>query len=316
MSRVTPASDLILLEEGPVQVVVDPGQGCDLLSIRYGAAELLWSAPGKPHAEAIREGRAAAISADPVTGFMERNRGGWNTLCPNAGPARTVHGARLDFHGEAIRATWAVREHTMARLRVELEMFSLPLRIEREILVSGASVTLHDRIENLCDQDLRFDYQTHPTFGGDFLAGGCEFDSSATTFTVDPESDWLPDPAGSEHAWPVLASGHDLRCVPKAPEPRAMFGWLSNFDGVPWATLTSAALGISATLTWDAAVQPHAWFWQELNYSPDFPWYRRARAFAVEPSSTVTSGPGRAETMVLGPNDAVEVPVSLALAGR
>lgn len=90
------------------------------------------------------------------------------------------------------------------------------------------------------------------------------------------------------------------------------FGWLSGFDE-PWAAITNHDLGLTVRMAWDGTHQPYAWFWQELNWMPGFPWYRRARAFAIEPSTTVTSGSSRRSVLVVQPRDSVRIPLSLTV---
>lgn len=304
-----PRSSLVTLTDAVVEIVVDPEHGADVLALRHVASgiDVLFSTPWRDHADQVVAGIAAPTSSDPVGAYLERYRGGWNTLCPNAGAPRSVHGAPQRFHGEAVNARWEVLARTGQSLRLRLELFSVPVVIERDIDVDNGSVAILDRVCNLSDVPLEIDYVSHPAFGGAFLDGVVSVDTNARAYTADPETDGASIPAGMTVSW----TDAGLAALPA--DPQLAFGWLSEFDGRPWAAITNHDLGLSVRIAWDSSHLPFAWFWQELSWSDGFPWYRRARAFAIEPSSTVTSGPGRAKTLALAPHEALTLPITIAI---
>jgi hypothetical protein len=309
---------LIELANSDLAVLVDPGRGADVVSLvdRHTGADLLFSSPWRARADAVRAGQRPA-TFDPVAGWLEQYRGGWQTLCPSAGDPRTVHGAPVAFHGEASVVPWVVDEVTATTLSLHVELFLVPVLIRRTIALEGRGFQQVDTLSNLSDTTLEFDYSSHPAFGNAFLDGGCRIETGARRFTADPSSASILPP-GSEHSWPwaVTESGRriDLREVPAPGCPRSLFGWLDDFSG-SWASVTSRQHGVGARLEWDGAHLPHAWLWQELNGIQEFPWYGRARAVAIEPSSTQTSGPARRSALRLEGASALDIPITLTLEG-
>lgn len=309
---------MVVLTDDVLEAVIDPGQGCDFVSIRHlrTGTEVLFSTPWREHADAVREGRAAQVSYDPVGGYIERYRGGWNTLFPSAGPPKTVHGAPLGFHGESVLATWQVLETAPRELRLRHTLVSVPVTIERQIRLEGGSIRITDDLVNTSTVDLEVDLVSHPAFGGAFLDGRCTVATNAGRFHVDPETEGGVGAAGSVHTWPIVSTADgstDLTDVPASGESRMAFGWLSEFAGAPWAAIANHDLGFEVRIDWDATHQPYAWFWQELNWGTGYPWHRRARAFAIEPSSTPTSGPDRRSVLVLRAGTTTSIPVNLTL---
>jgi hypothetical protein len=70
--------------------------------------------------------------------------------------------------------------------------------------------------------------------------------------------------------------------------------YLQEFkDGWAGLTLTDGAIGIA--LSWDAALYPTCWLWQELDASTSPPWFGRARVIGIEPC---TSWPGHGLTTI------------------
>jgi hypothetical protein len=300
-------------------LVVDAGRGADILSLtdQRTGVDVFFSTPWRHHADRLRRGLARPSTYDPVAGWMEQYRGGLNTLCPNGGAPRLVAGAPVGFHGEAASARWQVLDRQPDAVSLSATLFSVPIAIDRELQVTGPSVVIEDVLTNQSDVPLEIDYVYHPAFGGEFLDGRCVVDTGARRYTADPSTEGSFVAPGTEHAWPWAIPDQggriDLRDVPPPTESRMAFGWLSDFDG-SWASITNTDLGLSVRLEWDGTHMPYAWFWQELNWTEGFPWHRRARAFAIEPSSTQTGGPARRSVLVLGPEESVRIPLTITLA--
>ncbi len=293
---------MIELQTDSLAVQVDPDYGADVLSLRAlpDGRELLWSSPWRTRAESIIAGSPGA-APDSVSATLERYRGGWQTLCPNAGAPRTVHGAPVGFHGEVARSAWTVSAASEPAATLTLDLVSVPVRIEREVQVSGSRVSVADRLLNLSDQDLEFDYCQHPAFGGALLDGEAVITTGARRFVSDPETEGVLPP-GQASTWPlattVTSEALDLSRVPGPGVRQMVFGWLEDFDE-HWYAITNPAQGLGVRVEWDGTQLPYAWFWQELNESTDYPWFRRARVQAIEPASTQTSGPTRRSALRL-----------------
>lgn len=293
--------DLVTLANDDLEVVVDPGRGSDILTLRHvgTGVDVMFSTPWRERADQIRSGAAATTTYGDVAPFLEQYRGGSNTLCPNAGPPRVVHGAPIGFHGEAAAARWEVISNDATQLQLRVALYTVPVVIERHISLVGSELRVEDQVTNDSDVELEIDYVAHPAYGGAFLEDACTVDTNARSFTADP---------GTADG---LKSLVDLREVPAPGTPQMAFGWLSDFDGDPWAAITNQDLGLTIKVSWDSTHQPYAWFWQELNWTEGFPWHRRARALAIEPSSTITSGPDRKSVLTLAPRQSVRIPLTL-----
>jgi hypothetical protein len=309
----------IQLETEAIRAEIDPGRGCDILSLvdaRTGI-DVLFQTPWRLRADALRAGQAPSTT-DPTAAWLEHYRGGWQTLCPVAGDPRRVHGAPVGFHGEASIVPWSVDDVSSTSARLHVALFSVPVRIDRAVELSGATITITDTLSNHSDVTVELDYSHHPAFGGAFLDGPCVIETGATRFASDPER-VTALAAGEAFTWPnaVDASGGvvDLSAVPGPESHRELFGWLDGFTQ-SFASIVNPALGLGVRLDWDGELLPYAWLWQELNETASFPWYRRARALAIEPASVPTSGPDRTSTLRLEPRGSVRIPLSITIEDR
>jgi hypothetical protein len=306
---------VIELRTDSLAVQVDPDYGGDVLSMRtLDGRELLWSSPWRARAEGVIAGSPGA-APDSVSSTLERYRGGWQTLCPNAGAPRTVHGAPVGFHGEVARSAWTVTDSSEQTAALRLDLISVPVRIEREVRVVGSRLSVADHLLNLSDQDLEFDYCQHPAFGGALLDGACVITTGARRFVSDPETGGILPP-GRASNWPLAATrtgeALDLSHLPGPGVRQMVFGWLEDFDE-HWYAITNPEHGLPVRVEWDGAQLPYAWFWQELNYSTDYPWFRRARVQAIEPASTQTSGRPRRSVLRLAANAGTTLTMSLTV---
>ena len=234
---------------------------------------------------------------------MERYRGGWQIICPVAGPPRVIYGAPVGFHGESSISTWKVNNLESASARMQLDFFSLPIRIEREVSVDGNVIEITDVITNLSNLELEFDYSSHPAFGGALLEGAVSIETSAQKFHLDDEAVSPHGASGSTHEWPLIKGENgkvlDLSLLPSPPTPLGVFGWLSDFGDKKWYRVKNVDTNIAFEMEWESEYLDFAWFWLEFNNKEGSPWFRNVRTFAIEPSSTQTSGKNRKSILQL-----------------
>jgi hypothetical protein len=242
---------------------------------------------------------------------MEHYRGGWQLITPNAGDPRKIHGAAVGFHGEAAISQWTIVESTPESVRISLDLISIPVRIERVISLANNEISITDQITNLSGVDLEFDYSSHPAFGGALLDGEVSIETSATKFTLDEESESAHGASGSTHQWPLIKSENgktlDVSKLPTHGSNLWVFGWLSEFDGPKWYRISNKEKNLSFEMRWESEYLDFAWFWLEFNSSQGFPWFGRVRTFAIEPSSTQTSGKNRKSILNLTPHQSTEI---------
>ena len=303
----------ITLKSGDLELVLDPGFGGDILSIKTmpNNQELLLRTPWADRAADVIAGRQTPFSLDPVAHWMEHYRGGWQLITPNAGDPRKIHGAAVGFHGEAAISQWTIVESTPESVRISLDLISIPVRIERVISLEKNEISITDQITNLSGVDLEFDYSSHPAFGGALLDGEVSIETSATKFTLDEESESAHGASGSTHQWPLIKSENgktlDVSKLPTHESNLWVFGWLSEFDGPQWYRISNKEKNLSFEMRWESEFLDFAWFWLEFNSSQGFPWFGRVRTFAIEPSSTQTSGKNRKSILNLTPHQSTEI---------
>ena len=303
----------VTLRSYELALVLDPSFGADILSIKTVKSdqELLLKTPWADRAEEVISGQQTPFSLDPVAHWMEHYRGGWQLICPNAGPPRDIHGAAVGFHGEASISVWKIIEIKPESIRIQLDLVSVPIRIERMISLAGNEISIIDVITNLSDLDLEFDYSSHPAFGGSLLDGEVLIETNAKKFTLDEESESPHGSSGSSHQWPLIKGENgrtlDLSLVQPNGTDLGVFGWLSEFDGPKWYRISNKEKNLSFEMHWESEYLEFAWFWLEFNNLQGFPWFGRVRTFAIEPSSTQTSGKLRKSILALKPHQVTEI---------
>lgn len=298
----------IRLQSSELELVIDATYGADILSIKESKKnqEFLLQTPWADRAEAVIAQEQRGLFLDPVAHWMERYRGGWQMISPVAGPPRTIHGAPVGFHGEAAISSWEVKNLAKNKVSLQLDFFTLPVRVEREIFVDRNQIHITDVISNVSDLELEFDYSSHPAFGDSLLEGEVTIETSAQKFHLDEENQSPHGSSGSEHEWPLIKGENgrilDLSLLPSPPQPLGVFGWLSHFGDRKWYRVKNIEKNIAFEMEWESEFLEFAWFWLEFNNSKGFPWFGKVRTFAIEPSSTQTSGKNRKSILQLQGN--------------
>lgn len=272
-------TDPLTLTTPQAAVVVLPGKGADIVSFvdRASGVDVLFRAPW-----ADRAGHAPVF--DSQAAWLSRYQGGWQVLCPNAGPERRQHGTVWGFHGEAALVPWQVTEYSSRRAQLDVELFCAPLRLARELNLEDRTLRLTETVTNLSTVDVEVMWVHHPAFGPPLVQPGCRLRTGARTLISDRDSPGTVLRPDRVYPWPPADATVDL--LPVEGEAREVFGCLTDFtDG--WFALENERLGIGVHMRWETDTFPHAWLWQELHASAGFPWYRRGYVVAVEPANTI-----------------------------
>lgn len=275
---------LVTLRSEALAVAVTPGKGGDIASIRHlpTGREVLWQSPWD-----ARPAGVALPGSDPVEAWLQAYDGGWQLLVPNGGDACVHQGVRHTFHGEAALAPWRWSVAGEA-LELALAFYTLPLAMTRRLTLDGDLLIIEESLLNDGATPVELVWGHHPGFGGDLLAGPARLTCGARRVIVDDRVDERGNAleSGGSFDWPQVRDHRgrplDLR------EPllgRHGLAYLQDFaEG--WAGLTRLDGAIGVALSWDAALFPTAWLWQELGASRSAPWFGRARVIGIEPCTS------------------------------
>lgn len=296
-TTIGPGFRAINLENESLFVCVLPDKGADIYQLTFKPKDIdvLWKSPWG--LRCLDAGFATATNSHVA--WTENYEGGWQEIFPSGGDACQYKGVELNFHGEASAMGWEaeITQYSGDSVEVSLavRLARSPLRLERTMRISsGAAVLhLHERIINEGGEPTDYMWGHHPAFGAPFLDASCRIDTNARTIRADEGSDAPGNPLtpGGRFSWPIGKKDGietDMSKVPSSNEKRAAMAYLGNFDGeTAWYGLTNTALGFGVGLVWRTAAFPHAWFWQEMNASPGYPWYQSAYVMAIEPFTSI-----------------------------
>jgi len=201
-----------VLRSGEAEVRVVPALGAKITSLRdlRSGREWLWSAPD---GRELRENSAGdAFEAGSMAGIDE--------CVPTIAPSR-LGDQMLPDHGEAWARAWTVNKSLLkeGRLHTSLDLECLPLRIERELTLEAAVLTLRYRLINLSSVAQPGFWALHPLFArreGDRIELPCD----VADVKVDSQLG-LDLPAGAAVAWP-------------SPNAGVNFSTLTNTAGAAW----------------------------------------------------------------------------------
>jgi hypothetical protein len=271
-------------------------KGADIYELIYKpkALDVLWKSPW-----GLKEpGRDPAGHApNSEEAWLEHYAGGWQELFPNGGDACVYKGVELCFHGEASMIAWdyeVTQDDTKAvEVRLHARLRRSPFSIERWMRVEAGRpvLRLRGKVTNHGGEVMDYMWSHHPAFGAPFLSGACRIDTGAQTLVVDDAYAGTHNPLnlGARSSWPLAPSGSsllDLSRVPAAHQRRDILAYFTDYE-TGWYALTNTELGVGVGLVWPQEVLPYAWFWQEMNASPGFPFYQNCYVMAIEPATSI-----------------------------
>ena len=270
-------------------ILLDKGADIYQLAYKPKDVDVLWKSPW-----GMKEpGRGFDSAFDSATAWLEAYAGGWQVLFPNGGDATIYKGAPLSFHGEASMKAWdyeIVSEGDSAlEVKLKTRLSRSPYTIERWMRVESGSPILHirERITNHAGEAMDCMWSHHPAYGAPFLSEHCVIDVGTASFVADDLYAGFVNPLtlSQSYQWP-MAGDVDLSKVPGADDERDILAYFRDFES-GWYAITNREMGLGVGLVWDESVFPFAWFWQELNASPGFPFYKCSYVMAIEPASSI-----------------------------
>jgi galactose mutarotase-like enzyme len=279
-------SDRLRLANTHLEVIVLPGKGADIYSItdRASGIDVLFKSPW-----GYQDPDRLEWTGDSQHDWLARYPGGWQQLVPNAGAERERDGVVQGYHGEAAVTGWQVHSNARTSARLTTRLRTAPLQLTRTLTLDGPQLQVRDVIRNeSADRPADVRWVQHPAFGAPFVDRHCRLDVGAATLISDAEAPGTC--CAPDTTYDLAQQDFDLRAIPAERSGRKTFGCLTDFDS-GWFSITSPTAGFGIRLDWDAAVFPHAWFWQECNATAGYPWFGEAYVIAVEPANVIPGDP-------------------------
>ena len=287
----------VSLENAHLRLLIAADKGADIVELLYKPldVECLWqSRLGLRPAEHVRP--STPLASGP---FREQFAGGWYVMLPNGPEPCTHRGAAFGFHGEATLLTSSVMverdEPDEIRVRFEMQLVRMPLRLTRTITLLDGSTTIEidERVTNEAAQTIEVLWGHHPTFGWPLVDEGTRIYLPACTAGVS-----ATPPAGSRLApdqvssWPRLrgvdGATIDLSVVPGTEVASHDFVRLDDLaDG--WFAIVNPRRRVGLALRWDPSLFRTLGYWQIWGGAPDYPWYGQPYLLALEPACDLPS---------------------------
>ncbi len=157
----------------------------------------------------------------------------------------------VPYHGEAPRVLWKVTgPRTMA---AELPMANL--RIERDITLTGATMTVRERVTNRNPTGRVYNMVQHPTIAPPFLDEATFIDANAGLGFAQATPNQEPQPFPRAHT-------ADLRRLTADPLPNVVSYIIEGPTG--WVTAASPTSGLVLAYLWKTSEYPWLNLWRDV----------------------------------------------------
>jgi hypothetical protein len=182
---------------------------------------------------------------------VEPLRGHFVCLDRWGAPSEAEIARGVPYHGEAPRVLWkATGARSMA---VELPMAKL--RVERDVELVGAVLTVRERVTNLQAMGRIYNMVQHPTIAPPFLDERSFVDANAGLGFAQSTPDQAPV------RWPEMHASN-LRFLTKDPLPNVVSYVVEGETG--WVTAASPTAGLVVGYLWKTSEYPWLNLWRDV----------------------------------------------------
>lgn len=285
------------IENRLIRVTILLDKGADIIEFRDKATDIdfMWASPN-----GIRNpSKFFPTVWDPDGNYLDYYEGGWQMLFPSIGDPAQIHSARLGIHGEACLLPFEIQSITETDKKVQLRVFSrmmrTPFEVTRTFTIEKdkTALMIDEKIRNVGGIGMPFMWGHHPALGGVFLDGEILVDIPAAEGVTHSRSFYRGFPANEKFAWPTISSGVRLD---RLPLYEGKWAALANVSGLKkgFCAAGNPALGKGFAIAFDKDVFPNVWLWMVYDGMDHYPWFGKARVFAMEPYSSVPDQLNRA----------------------
>jgi galactose mutarotase-like enzyme len=298
----------IELENKYLIVTILPDKGADIYSIQYkpkGNVDVLWKSPWS-----LKQPGTYNHPGSAEEQWMDYYPGGWQTMFPNAGNACTYKGAYQCYHGEASISPWEYQveawNEELISVVFQLKLSRTPFQINKKVTLKSdqSELHIHEQVINRGEEDMDYIWGQHIAFGAPFLDDSCKLQVSKAMIRSDNNSGGSNSRLfpGATSEWPNAksASGEtiDFSLIPFKTIRSVDMAFITPLKAGEYV-LSNESIGLSVGVSWDLAIFPYIWMWQELRGSFGYPFFGQCYVMGLEPCS-VPNGEGLTESVQQG----------------
>ena len=175
---------IVFLRSDDLQITIIPELGGVIWSIKHLRTGIEFLAQ-------VRDTRPLSYYRDlyPTKNLLDICLiGGWYEVLPNVGYYSQYNGAEFGLHEETAYLPWKLEYDESANpdtISMKVQLTKYPLEIVKRIRLRDEHITIEEKLLNKSDEELKFAWLHHPTFGGDMLDDGTELIIEDCEFEID-----------------------------------------------------------------------------------------------------------------------------------
>jgi len=231
--------------------------------------------------------------------------GGWQEMLPEVSQTHMYRGVTV-HRGESAITPWDYelirQDEEEIRIRLSNRIRSLPLRVEKTFILGRGDtiVRIEETVFNESPVSMEFNWGHHLAYGAPFLNehSKVEFEQGLTVVNME---------TGEKSLWPDMPGSNDkvnLSSMAPSGTSRPLLAVESTTGNY---RLHGSPEGLSLSVSWDAAVWPYTWYWQNFAGDHDAPFFGceyniGLEPFNVPPKWTLAEAAARGAALKLEPH--------------
>lgn len=282
----------IILENEKIRVVFILDKGTDIIEFVHKKTDtdFLWRSP-------------QGLSCLKSTQHMRKDEqyltdcytGGWFEAFPNLGEACMYKAASLHFYGEVCYLPWEYNIIMNTPEEVSLHCFvrtvKTPFFLEKTLTVKSNVSTLFidEKVTNLGNEALEFQWGHHPNFGSPFLDENCVIDLPEGKINSYSDIQVSRVGVGEKGSWPFIKGkdGFDIdfrQMLPKGAGKMDLIS-LSKLEA-GYAGVLNTKKGVGIRLDWDINMFKNCILWMVANGDTGYPRYGDTYVLCILPKNS------------------------------
>lgn len=234
-----------------LEATVFPKRGGKIASLRRNGVELL-QAPLRPYAPGT-----------PTMNFEQSDASGFDECLPSVAACEIDGGIQIPDHGDFWRLPHEVEQSGDCEMQLAATGSTLPLRFGRRLTLTGDTLRIGYRLENVGESEVAYLWSAHPLFAvdeGDLIS----IPASVRQVHVESSARCRLGEKGASLHWPVaeLKFGAKVDLSRSGPaDSSAADKVYAEAPAEGWAAIERARHGLRVRVGFDPAATPYLGLW-------------------------------------------------------
>lgn len=286
----------VILENEKIRIMFLLDKGTDIIEFSYKKTDtdFIWRNP--MGLSCLRKMQNIHMDYDCMS---DNYLGGWFEAFPNVGGPCVYKGKSFPGHSEVSYLPWEYKvlrdEPEEVSLLCYVKTSKTPFLLEKTFTIKSEipSLFIEEKVTNIGEAPIGFQWGHHPNIGGQFLNEDCIIDVPECEVSFQDEVEGSRFNAGTKGNWPYIIDKEgiviNLSHMPPRKSGINEFITLTDFKA-GWGSVRNVKKGIGIGFSWDVEMFKNSLIWISANNDKGHHHHGGTYVMCILPKNTETLG--------------------------